>query len=343
MPDPLIALAAAAALAAAIGGLVWLVPRWRQGRETTERVLSEDALKHIHKFDVQGQQPTMESVAGVLNRSLDDAAELLAEMEQAKLLQVKEGAIHLTPRGRATALHIIRAHRLWGRYLAEETGFTEADWHGQAERYEHQLSPADADVLAAQLGNPTHDPHGDPIPTAEGDMVDPGGVPLSALPVDAPARIVHLEDEPGAVYAQIVALGLNPGMLIRVLESTPDRIRFWADGNEHVLAPIVATNVTAELLPAEALEEPAVDDQGALSALAPGEAAEVVSISRSCRGAERRRFMDLGILPGTPITAEIQSPSGDPTAYRIRGALIALRRDQADMIHVRSNLVTNVE
>ena len=167
-------------------------------------------------------------------------------------------------------------------------------------------------------------------------MVDLGGLPLSALPVDAPARIVHLEDEPNAVYAQIIALGLNPGMLIRVLESTPARIRFWADGNEHVLAPIVATNVTAELLPAE--EEPAVDEQGVLSALAPGKAAEVVSISRSCRGAERRRFMDLGILPGTPIAAEIQSPGGDPTAYRIRGALIALRRDQADLIHVMPNV-----
>jgi Fe2+ transport system protein FeoA len=48
--------------------------------------------------------------------------------------------------------------------------------------------------------------------------------------------------------------------------------------------------------------------------------------------------MDLGILPGTPVAAEIRSPSGDPTAYRIRGALIALRRDQADLIHVMPNV-----
>ncbi|RME45954.1 MAG: ferrous iron transport protein A [Caldilineae bacterium] len=57
-------------------------------------------------------------------------------------------------------------------------------------------------------------------------------------------------------------------------------------------------------------------------------------MTRACRGAERRRLMDLGILPGTLIRAEMVSPSGDPTAYRIRGALIALRKEQADRIYI---------
>ena len=72
-----------------------------------------------------------------------------------------------------------------------------------------------------------------------------------------------------------------------------------------------------------------------LTCLAPGDAAEVVGISRACRGPERRRFMDLGILPGTQIRAEMRSPGGDPTAYIIRGALIALRREQSDLIKVK--------
>ncbi len=71
-----------------------------------------------------------------------------------------------------------------------------------------------------------------------------------------------------------------------------------------------------------------------LGALQPGKSAKVCAIAASCRGAERRRFMDLGILPGTIISAEMRSPSGDPTAYCIRGALIALRREQADQILV---------
>jgi DtxR family transcriptional regulator, Mn-dependent transcriptional regulator len=61
----------------------------------------------------------------------------------------------------------------------------------------------------------------------------------------------------------------------------------------------------------------------------------VAGLSPACRGAERRRFLDLGILPGTPVTATLRSPSGDPTAYLIRGALIALRREQAALVRVR--------
>jgi Fe2+ transport system protein FeoA len=60
----------------------------------------------------------------------------------------------------------------------------------------------------------------------------------------------------------------------------------------------------------------------------------VLSISRACRGAERRRFLDLGLVPGTVVTAEMRSPAGDPTAYRIRDALIALRESQARHVRV---------
>ena len=77
-----------------------------------------------------------------------------------------------------------------------------------------------------------------------------------------------------------------------------------------------------------------------LSDLALGKTAEVLRISPNCRGAERRRFMDLGILPGTQLTAELVSAGGDPTAYLIRGALIALRREQAQHIKVRRQTAT---
>jgi Fe2+ transport system protein FeoA len=71
-----------------------------------------------------------------------------------------------------------------------------------------------------------------------------------------------------------------------------------------------------------------------LSSLAPGDAGVVASIAPACRGVERRRFLDLGLVPGTRVVAEFPSPAGDPVAYRIRGALIALRKQQADMIYL---------
>ncbi len=72
-----------------------------------------------------------------------------------------------------------------------------------------------------------------------------------------------------------------------------------------------------------------------LAGLRPGESARVVRIAASCRGPQRRRLLDLGVVPGTRITAVLQSAWGDPVAYEIRGALIALRREQAEGIEVR--------
>ena len=67
---------------------------------------------------------------------------------------------------------------------------------------------------------------------------------------------------------------------------------------------------------------------------APRETVRVVSISQACQGTRRRRLLDLGVVPGTEITPELRSAAGDPIAYRIRGALIALRRTQAEWIRV---------
>ena len=65
-----------------------------------------------------------------------------------------------------------------------------------------------------------------------------------------------------------------------------------------------------------------------------GQQGKVVSISTACRGLQRRRLLDLGLLPGTVVAAELQSARGDTTAYRIRGALVALRQAQAEQIQI---------
>jgi DtxR family Mn-dependent transcriptional regulator len=201
-----------------------------------------------------------------------------------------------------------------------------------AERQEHSLSPEEADALAMQLGNPSHDPHGDPIPTASGEISPHGSRLLSAVSVNEAVRIVHIEDEPEAVYAQLVAEGLHPGLAVRVMENTPRRVRFWADGDEHVLAPMLAANIS--VAPLVENQPPPEEACGGLPlhTLKPGQSGRVLNLSHRLRGAERRRMMDLGVLPGTIITAEFASSGQDPVAYNIRGALIALRKEQADSI-----------
>ncbi len=337
LPNPLIALGTAALLAGMALLLFWpgsgLIPRWRRSSQLTERVLIEDALKFICKREAKGYPPTLQSVAGNLNISINEAAGVLANLEERSMVRQEENTFLLSETGREYALNIVRAHRLWERYLADRTGFAEEEWHDRAERQEHSLTPKEVEALARKLGSPTHDPHGDPIPTPTHDMVFHGGKPLPGADREQPLRIVHIEDEPETVYAQLVAEGLRPGMTVFMTESTPERVRFLADGDEHVLAPILASNIAVVPLPRE--EEAPVEESERLTSLRPGESAEVVQIARSSRGPERRRLMDLGILPGTVIRAEMESPSGDLCAYRVRGALIALRGEQAHSIRIR--------
>jgi DtxR family Mn-dependent transcriptional regulator len=337
MPNPLISLSIAALIALIALWFFWpdrgLFWRWQRGRELTERVLREDALKHIHQCEIHSDKPSLKSLAGALNVSVDAAAQVLASLETHELLVMDGASFRLTPSGRDYALRIIRAHRLYERYLADESGFEEQEWHTQAERFEHQLTPAETEALAVRLGNPTHDPHGDPIPTADGRLVYPDGrTPLTALALDKPVRIVHLEDEPEAVYAQLVAEGLHVGQEIRLIESSPQRVRFWAGGDEHLLAPVVAANIGVIPVPEAPREEEIPGEP--LSNLKPGQVGRVIKISPRIRGVERRRMMDLGILPDTLVEVAMKSAGGDPVAYRIRGAMLALRKSQTDLIFV---------
>ncbi len=334
MPEPLVALITALILLAAVAGLFYprhgVIPRWRRARQQTERIRMEDALKHILGCEMSGDRFTANSLAGALQITADQAADVLLKMERRGLLHVERDSIRLTPVGRQSALHILRAHRLWESYLADETGVGELEWHGQAEWHEHQLTPEEAETLAARLGNPTHDPHGDPIPSAEGELLPQAGIPLISAEVNEPLQIVHIEDEPQAVFAQLLAEGLYPGMEVRLVERSPHRIRFWAGGDEHILAPVIAANVSVDRL-----ADPGDLAGQRLSDLAHGERGQVVEISSRCRGLQRRRLQDLGFLPGAEIRAELASSSGDPVAYRIRGTLIALRKEQADLIQIR--------
>ena len=311
-----------------------LIKRWLNLRQMSIRVLIEDALKHIYKAEAEQHPATVQSIAGALGINSNKIAVLAAVMEQEGYVAAEHGEVRLTSTGRSYALQVIRAHRLWERYLSEESGYDEVEWHEKAHQFEHSLSKEQIDTLAAKLGNPLYDPHGDPIPTADGQIKELGGNPLTDLEIGISARIVHLENEPQAVFAQLMAEGLYPGMLVRVLENTATRITFRSNGEEHHLAPIVAANIEVRPLPQEAAETPESSPYATLYHIPIGGKANISEISPRLRGAERRRFLDLGILPGTTVETEMISPSGETKAYRVRGALIALRKEQAEAIKV---------
>lgn len=310
-----------------------IIPKWKKYTANTKRVLIEDGLKQLYESEYKKVECNLEKFAKSLAISRDEALNLIDQLKILKLIIWSEGIPHLTSKGQAYALKVIRIHRLWERYLADETSVKETDWHPQAELQEHKLTIEEADRLAAQLGNPLFDPHGDPIPTASGDIPKHKGEPLTQFKQGQTGRITHIEDEPPAVYAQIVAEGLHVGKQVRVIEISNERIKFIADADECILAPILAENITVELI------EDEKDVQGEfilLSSLKQGEKAIVAGLSKACRGQQRRRLMDFGIVPGAEIIADLSSLGGDPVAYRIRGTTIALRNQQADQIYIQN-------
>lgn len=311
---------------------VGLWSRGREARRLAARARREDALKHILKGEANGQGATVLSVAGALRLRDNAAAALLRDLEAHGLISFEAGRLTLRPAGRELGLHVVRAHRLWESYLAEETGVAEARWHRLAERQEHRLSPQQADALAARLGHPLHDPHGDTIPDTGGDLPADAGQSVNTIAADRPFTIVHIEDEPDAVYAQLLRLGLRPGMRAYVMHKTPEKLQLWADGREFELVPSMAQQLSVEPLPAVTSRQ--LREEGFLHELPPGGRGRVLGLTAACRGAERRRLLDLGFVPGSLVETELVSPAGDPTAYLVRGALVALRREQTRFIRI---------
>lgn len=298
-------------------------------RQQTERILFENALKHIYDYEYRKAGATILSLSGIIRLKSRKVVELVAKMEKRGLVRVASGGIYLTPHGRAWALQVIRAHRLWESYLVDEVGIPLDKIHGQAEQKEHDITPAEADQLEARLGYPLRDPHGDPIPSATHTVDQKKGTSLMDWPVGRLARIIHIEDEPETIFEQILAEGLLLDTCLKILTAGERGLYLWTDVHECWLAPVVAANIFVEDAP-QWVEETSGDP---LSVLKPGERGRVLALK--CRGLNRRRFLDLGLLPGTVIEAVMPSALAEPLAYKVRETMIALRREQAQQILVK--------
>lgn len=311
----------------------YLILHW-QSPSLRERTLQEDILKLVYHVQSGNRSVGFDALCGALKVKPRKMLHLLNNMAQAQLIRIANDSILLTEEGQAYALQIVRTHRLWEKFLAEKTGIHQSEWHDRAERKEHQLSAEQTEQLYEELGRPRFDPHGDPIPTTTGEMVKQKGKTLPDAPVGVPVKIVHIEDEPNVVYQQILKEKLHMGSHLQVLASTDQRVSFISEGQEHNLSTIAASNVTVrELSKSEQYEENFVR----LSSLKEGEQASIEGLSSECRGATRRRLLDLGFVKGAVIKAELDSPLKNPRGYRIKNTLIALRKDQADFVLITKN------
>jgi DtxR family Mn-dependent transcriptional regulator len=129
--------------------------------------------------------------------------------------------VALTPAGTRVALEILRHHRLLETYLAEHLGVPWDRVHEEAEALEHVLSEYLEARIAAKLGHPTHDPHGDPIPSAELVIAEGDTVPLSALEAGARGHFVRVSDSDPEMLRYLAERGVALGDELEVLERQP--------------------------------------------------------------------------------------------------------------------------
>ncbi len=310
-------------------GWYWII---NKNTELQEKTVKEDILKQLYHFENSGKRVSIASLSGALKLKDKTIVEAVEDMTDSGLLEQDGEILKLTEEGRRYSLKIVRVHRLYEKYLAEKTGYDKEEWHDRAETMEHLLNAKETDRLSLELGYPLYDPHGDPIPSETGKISPVQGINLSKLPVNFIGRITHIEDEPEVIYKQILAENIHHGSQIRVLETNQKRVVFYAEGEEYVLAPVVAANITVAPIESE-LE---IDrDAYRLNNLKENEKAEILGISKESRGESRRRLLDLGFVKGATIEVDLPGPLQNPRAYLIKGTSIALRDDQASKILIK--------
>lgn len=183
---------------------------------------AEDYLKAIYELEQRGAAAGTNDIAARLGIAAASVTGMVQRLHRLGLVRVERyrGA-RLTEGGRAAALQLIRRHRIIECYLVDRLGFGWDDVHGEAERLEHAASDDLIARMAEAIGNPTEDPHGAPIPTADGE-VDETRLPSIADLLDGEtATVVRMSDRDPAFLRYLDELGVRPGATVQVVARAP--------------------------------------------------------------------------------------------------------------------------
>jgi DtxR family Mn-dependent transcriptional regulator len=182
----------------------------------------EDYLKAIYHLAQKSGQARTVALAEVLKVKSASVTAMLKTLAELKLVEYEPyyGAT-LTDAGAKVALEVIRHHRLIELYLVEALGFSWDEVHEEAEVLEHFISEKLEARIAAHLGNPTLDPHGDPIPALDGSLPDSSARSLADVPEKSEARIARVVEQAAERLRYIAKLGLVPGARVRITASAP--------------------------------------------------------------------------------------------------------------------------
>ena len=208
----------------------------------------EDYLKQIFLLGGDGDRVSTKALARRLRVKPASVTEMVGRLAQLGLVEhAPYRGVRLTDAGRRVALEMLRHHRLLETFLVEALGYSWDQVHEEAERLEHVISERFEERIAEAMGHPTHDPHGDPIPTP--DLSLPNGdasVPLQDLPVGFRGTLVRVGAQDPDNLNLLRRLGLLPGSTVEVVSDDGRGIRVLVGYDRFLLPTYLAETLWME-------------------------------------------------------------------------------------------------
>ena len=211
----------------------------------------EDYVKVIYKLSLENKPVTPSHVAEHLGVSSAAVTKMVKKLQELKLVgYVRAKGLKLSPAGQAIALEVIRHHRLIEIYLTEALGYSWDQVHDEAERLELVISEQFEDKIEKLLDFPTHDPHGSPIPTREGQVENPELAMLADLSPGQRGVIQRVNDDDPAMLTFLGDLGMYPGTLVEMMAKEPygGPLRVRVSGKDHAVGSELAANVFVSIV-----------------------------------------------------------------------------------------------
>jgi DtxR family transcriptional regulator, Mn-dependent transcriptional regulator len=211
-------------------------------------VAVQDYLKAIYALEMAGERATTSALATRMSVSAPSATAMTKRLAELGLVErAPYRGVVLTEAGRRGALEVLRHHRLLERYLVDRLGLALDEVHAEAELLEHALSEELEAKIDAELGFPTHDPHGDPIPDRELRVAAEGDTTLLDLGLDARAAVSRVPDGDPDLLRYLAELGLLPGSDVQVVAEAPfgGPVTVRTGSGEHAISRELADRILA--------------------------------------------------------------------------------------------------
>ena len=203
----------------------------------------EDYLKAIYRLSAEGRTASTSEIAHLLGLSAPSVSGMVKRLSELGLLEhIPYKGVQLTDSGRRAALRMVRRHRLIEAYLVQFLSYSWDAVHPEAEQLEHAVSDTLVERMAAALGHPAVDPHGDPIPEEDGSIRELASRPLSDIEVGETVEIHRVDEREPERLRYLASLGLTPGVVVTLQDRQPfgGPVTVVSDGERHVLGQELA-------------------------------------------------------------------------------------------------------